>query len=687
MKKREQQLQRKATLGNAAGELIPAVVHDVLRSSGQALDAATRASMERRFGHDFGSVRVHADEEAANSAQALGALAYTVGRHVVFGAGQYAPRSNGGRRLLAHELTHVVQQSHGAVAIQRSPGPPWRKKETTIRVRWRTDSPTGTEPDLEETILQAIADSRAFEDVPVEEIPSGLMYPVKALIDSEEGRRKKHRDGRIHVSAMFNRHGDKEWDDVKVTFADAKLPAATAPAQPTTPAFPPMAPPDRPKTALDKDRAIMQKLYAEMAEDTDREGYSAFDIVIANNGKELDPISMAKVGRKLSRSAGSDLLTKQEAYRQIEWFMDVVVSHPGTYKARYTRYRPGAMSFNGFERIQDAPPTPQPHIPPKPPRVRTAAEEFEEATGTVYPPRINKALQEIAIQGLHEANPFLLKNLPYTIGGIIIPMGAMKLLTTDIQMGSIIRIEWAINEDIVEASETLETSAAGKQPAATSALRDLKPGDIIDTPQGPQRVVSVQPRKIITEPTPAAEPAPTGAGATPSAPPPTGAAPAENRIWIRLADGTITDFAPAEVQGTIKPGQSAKTPKGPGRVVRVGGTAPPQVTQKPFRALTPEELNKPVPLRKGLTGKPRRLERDELDNANKIQNVLERLHNGDETALAEANRFRAQPLRGEYAGWTEIDLRPDNPGPFNVMRLIVKVDKDGTMILRLLQMH
>ena len=71
---KEQQLQRKATLGNAAGQLIPAVVHDVLRSSGQALDAATRASMERRFGHDFGSVRVHADEEAAKLGASAGGI-------------------------------------------------------------------------------------------------------------------------------------------------------------------------------------------------------------------------------------------------------------------------------------------------------------------------------------------------------------------------------------------------------------------------------------------------------------------------------------------------------------------------------------------------------------------------------------------------------------------------------------
>jgi hypothetical protein len=72
--------------------------------------------MEPRFGHDFGHVRVHTDARAAESALAVNALAYTVGRNVVFGAGRYSPGSAGGRNLLGHELAHVVQQSGGGVS-------------------------------------------------------------------------------------------------------------------------------------------------------------------------------------------------------------------------------------------------------------------------------------------------------------------------------------------------------------------------------------------------------------------------------------------------------------------------------------------------------------------------------------------------------------------------------------------
>ena len=89
---------------------VPPIVQEVLRSPGQPLDAATRAFIEPRFGHDFSGVRVHTDAKAAESAQAVNALAYTAGRSVAFAAGQYAPRSESGRRLLAHELAHVVQQ-------------------------------------------------------------------------------------------------------------------------------------------------------------------------------------------------------------------------------------------------------------------------------------------------------------------------------------------------------------------------------------------------------------------------------------------------------------------------------------------------------------------------------------------------------------------------------------------------
>ncbi len=103
-------LQRRAE--KSAPPSVPPIVHEVLRSPGQPLDRGSRSFFEPRFGHDFSRVRVHVDGQAVASARSVNALAYTVGRHLVFGAGQYTPESQMGRQLLAHELTHVLQQGN-----------------------------------------------------------------------------------------------------------------------------------------------------------------------------------------------------------------------------------------------------------------------------------------------------------------------------------------------------------------------------------------------------------------------------------------------------------------------------------------------------------------------------------------------------------------------------------------------
>ena len=166
---RKKRLQQKRNAGAEAetSSPVPTIVHQVLASAGLPLDPTTRAFMEPRFGcdfshvqtcaarstplsaslivgpahdefeneaesvgrsiasrgeeaqsdfrADFSGVRVHTDAEAATSARAVGAHAYTVGNHIVFGEGQFAPRTSAGQRLLAHELTHVVQQTGGQV--------------------------------------------------------------------------------------------------------------------------------------------------------------------------------------------------------------------------------------------------------------------------------------------------------------------------------------------------------------------------------------------------------------------------------------------------------------------------------------------------------------------------------------------------------------------------------------------
>jgi outer membrane protein OmpA-like peptidoglycan-associated protein len=88
------------------------VVPGQVGSVGVPLEQETRGYFERRFGHDFSRVRVHAGSAAASSANSAAAMAYTVGHEITFGAGKYNPKSQSGRRLLAHELAHVVQQEN-----------------------------------------------------------------------------------------------------------------------------------------------------------------------------------------------------------------------------------------------------------------------------------------------------------------------------------------------------------------------------------------------------------------------------------------------------------------------------------------------------------------------------------------------------------------------------------------------
>jgi outer membrane protein OmpA-like peptidoglycan-associated protein len=110
---RETKLHR-AAARTSAPTAIPRIVADVLGTPGRPLEPSTRFAMERAFERDFTRVRIHNDQQAALSAEAVDALAYTVGHHLVFGTGQYAPESMVGRRLLAHELAHTLQSTPGA---------------------------------------------------------------------------------------------------------------------------------------------------------------------------------------------------------------------------------------------------------------------------------------------------------------------------------------------------------------------------------------------------------------------------------------------------------------------------------------------------------------------------------------------------------------------------------------------
>ena len=130
------QVLRKAAGAPSGSLAAPPVVNEVVRSSGSPLDTPTRSFMEQRLGQDFSHVRVHTDSKAADAAQSIQARAFTLGNNVVFNRGEFTPQSASGKKLLAHELTHVVQQQGGqGQQVQRDPLPGESAEDYDLRRR------------------------------------------------------------------------------------------------------------------------------------------------------------------------------------------------------------------------------------------------------------------------------------------------------------------------------------------------------------------------------------------------------------------------------------------------------------------------------------------------------------------------------------------------------------------------
>lgn len=155
------------------------------RSAGMPLTSDVRSELETRLGHDFAAVRVHADAGAAGAADAMGARAYTLGRHVVFGAGEYQPRKAQGRELLAHELAHVVQQQGGAPRVQLQPKKPKAAAPKAAEKPAEAPQPEG----LVLNIVVRAPDDAYTNDV-VDYMQNTLQQQVIAVDNLEEARAK-----------------------------------------------------------------------------------------------------------------------------------------------------------------------------------------------------------------------------------------------------------------------------------------------------------------------------------------------------------------------------------------------------------------------------------------------------------------------------------------------------------------
>jgi len=197
-------IQRQA-ISSDGGMKAPA---NIVPSGGQALPATTRTHFEKRFGHDFSGVHVHADDQAAKNARSVNARAFTAGQDVVFGAGEYQPDTPDGQHLLAHELTHVIQQGGQRQQIQRQETPDGGTDRATsdseaganqsfgfseeeMESRLSSTPPEGADTSTESVELESGTESTLSE---VEE-ESGEEHPEEAETPEEETEQPERTDG------------------------------------------------------------------------------------------------------------------------------------------------------------------------------------------------------------------------------------------------------------------------------------------------------------------------------------------------------------------------------------------------------------------------------------------------------------------------------------------------------------
>ena len=233
----------------ARGHGAPPAIGDLLAGRrGAPLDAALRTRMESAFGVDFGAVRIHADADAATSASALDARAYTVGQHVVFGAGEYAPQTVGGRELIAHELAHTLQQRTAPPGTGAALSTREASADRAGRAAANGVAVSQPQPATAISVARNVATADNFDDAEIAE------------------RLKKYTE-RLKQPAYPERESDLLWVGKLREVADRRARAGrpAAPARPAAPRQPP--PPTREQVAAEAEAWVARSTAEDEAEE------------------------------------------------------------------------------------------------------------------------------------------------------------------------------------------------------------------------------------------------------------------------------------------------------------------------------------------------------------------------------------------------------------------------------------
>jgi uncharacterized protein DUF4157 len=183
--------------GSQTGEGLP--------FGGRPLDAETRRFFEPRFGYDFSKVRIYPDERAADSARSMGALAYTMGANIAFDSGRYQPNTGEGRRLLAHELTHVVQQGQ-ASAIPGGEGMKISAGRAAASIQ--RDTPAGR-TDVNQ-VVGPLSVTKRFEDLASREEVKEALTTFLYDVQREQGGQTLHVTDTVRWAVRFLFQGNPE---------------------------------------------------------------------------------------------------------------------------------------------------------------------------------------------------------------------------------------------------------------------------------------------------------------------------------------------------------------------------------------------------------------------------------------------------------------------------------------------
>jgi len=211
----EEELIQAKTTGDVTPEVTPAVSSDIqsLQGGGRPLSEREHSFFEPRFGADFSNARVHNDTRAANVARSINARAFTFGHNVVFGAGEYSSDTSSGRKLLAHELTHVAQQNDGSTLFSTG-----KNRENTI--------PNSKELSIVPPVFQkltTVKPSTAFERK-ADEVTKRVAQEKHVRAIHQIGTSVLQRDidptYRERLEQMSDQQLNQEWLDVETTLND-----------------------------------------------------------------------------------------------------------------------------------------------------------------------------------------------------------------------------------------------------------------------------------------------------------------------------------------------------------------------------------------------------------------------------------------------------------------------------------